>query len=112
MAVNYVLPITMVTFNSANLTSDYQDISNGGISNACFMIRVTNAATTLIAISYDGETDHDLIPIGGSVTLNFQGNNQPQNSKNNLRAGTKVYAKGTAGVGTIGLAGYYQPQGI
>ena len=108
---NYVLPISMVTFNSAALTNAYQDISNGGISNACFMIRITNAATTTIAISFDGTHDHDLVPANSSITLNFQTNSQPQTSINNLRAGTLVYAKGAAGVGTIGLAGYYQPQG-
>lgn len=113
MAVkNTVLPLTMVTFNSADLTGSYQDISNGGIAHACFLLRITNAATTTIAISFDGVHDHDLVNADSDISLNFQTNAQPLTNIANMAAGTKVYAKGTAGTGTIGLAGYYQPQGV
>ncbi len=108
MSRNSVKALELATFNSASLSSSYQAIDADGFLKSPFFIRIVNAASTAITVSYDGTTDNEYIPANGVFELNSQQNAQPNNWVCKWPIGTVVYIKGTAGTGTIALSGYYQ----
>lgn len=110
MAVkNSVAAIPMATFDTANLTANFQ-LMNTGLAQACFLLRFCNSSGVDVIISYDGATNHDLISANSVNTLPFQSNNQPQNNTALMAAKTKVWVKQrtAAGAGALTLSGYYQ----
>ena len=109
MAQNYLQAIEGETFNAATLTGTPQPINPNGLPEACNILRITNASTVAVAISYDGVTDNDAVLSNQVLTLNAQTNALPNGNVALFRKGTIVYVYGTAaGVGEIILAGYYQ----
>lgn len=112
MAVkNIVLPIPLSSVASSTFLGAYLLLSaTTGLPHPCIIIRIVNNSDTDATISYDGVNDHDFVPAMGSLNLEFQTNSQPQNQVCSLAQGTKIYVKGTVGIGLIYLAGYYQPQ--
>lgn len=106
---NFIVPIplTSVTSSSINNTT-YTAINDAGLPHACSIVRIINASSTAVQISYNGTTDHDYVAAGGTIQLDLQTNRQPNGQVALLRAGTVIYVKGTAGTGFLGLAAYYQ----
>lgn len=81
-----------------------------GFPYACFLIRLVNNTNQDINISFDGVTDNDYLVAGQTMQLTSQ-TNSPYNIDCALfPIGTKVYAKGLAGNGTVYLTGYYLQQ--
>ncbi len=110
---NSVSPITLTSFDSANLTANYQLLTGAmGIPHPLFYLKIINSSTLVVTVSYDGVNDHDVIFGQTTQSINFQTNNQPTNQNALLPQGTKVYVKGNAGVGLIYLSGWFQPQGV
>lgn len=112
MAVkNSIQAIELTSIDSATFTGAYQAINASGLDNSCFMIRIINNSNRDITISYDGTNDHDFVQDTLSLQVNFQTNAQPNTNIANIRKGTIVYVKGTAGgTGLVYLAAYYQAQ--
>lgn len=109
---NKVLPIPLTSIDSATFTGAYQLLSGaGGITNPCIMLHIANNANVSVTISYDGVNDHDFLLANSQRELNFQTNANAQNWAASLAQGTKVYVKGAAGLGSVYLSGFYQPQG-
>jgi hypothetical protein len=112
MTVNSrVKAVTAARFNTAALTGGYDLINLGGLSHACFLIRILNRSNVSLEISYDAVHTHDFIPADSSMELNFQTNSQPSNYVALMRKGQLVYVLNPnqgAGVGYIYLIGYYQ----
>ena len=108
---NIVKAQPISTVNAANLLANAYLAMNAGFPDAIFMIRILNASNTNVFVSYDAINDNDFVPSGnGILELNFQSNAQPNNFVTLLSKGTRVYLRATAGVGSIFLAAYYQPQ--
>lgn len=93
--------------NSAALSGTYAIINSGGLPNPCFKLRVMNASTQDVTISYDGVTDHEVVLSDSTLDIDVQNNSQPASYVANFPKGTVVWAKGTAGVGFIYVSGYY-----
>lgn len=111
MAVkNSILPIPLTNIASSSVTGSYAAINASGLPNAVCVVRITNASTKDVTISYDGSNDHDYLVSGTVLLLFLQSNSQPNNFIANISKGTVVYVKGTGGTGNIYLAGWYQPQ--
>ena len=109
---NKVLPIPLTSIDSATFTGSYQLLSaTDGIANPCIMLHIANNSNVSITISYDGTNDHDFLLSDTDRELNFQSNANPQNFAASLAQGTKIYVKGSAGIGLVYLSGFYQPQG-
>jgi hypothetical protein len=112
MAKNSIAPIPLTSIDSATFTGAYQLVSGaGGLTNACFLIRIINNSTKDVTISYNGTNDHDFVPAGKEVQLQFQTNKSPQGYAALIAQGTKIYVKGAAGVGLVYLSGYFSPVG-
>jgi len=90
-----------VTYTAINAVAN-------GLDGPCFMIRITNASSSGVLVSYDGINDHDILLDGHILQLDFQTNSRPGNKVAQLAKGTKVYVRGAAGQGNIYLSGWYQ----
>jgi len=106
MPVNYVSAVPMSSKNTAALTGGY-DLVVTGLPEACSILRIINDSNTDVIISYDGATNHDYVIAGTSLQLNAQANAQPDSWLSLFKQGQKIYVKGTAGVGFVYVAAYY-----
>ena len=92
------------TFDLATLSASYQLVGTV-LANASVYLRIKNTSAVAVTISFDGVTDHDIIPAGEAVPYNFGSNAQSTAGDNRfaLAKGTGIYAKGAAagGAGTL-----------
>jgi len=107
MAQNSVKPFVLSSVLSSALTGVYAPLNATGFIQAPFLIRIINAGSTAITVSYNGVDDHEFIPINGIFELASQTNSQPNAQMALIPKHTIVYIKGTAGTGSIYLSGYY-----
>lgn len=107
MAQNSVKALTLSSLDSAAVVATYSAINGSGFAKPIFFLRIVNASNAAITISYDGVNDHEYIPANGVFELPAQTNSQPNAQTALFSARTIVYVKGTAGVGTIYLSGYF-----
>jgi hypothetical protein len=82
------------------------------LQEPCFLMRIINASTEDIWISYDGVTDHDYLPAGYTTTINYQTNALPNAYVAQEPKGLTVYVKDVIAplkpLGSIILAAYTQ----
>lgn len=109
MAQIRVKAIPLESFDSASLMATYQPINSDGLPEACFIVRIVNGGNTAVTISYDGIDDHDVLFAGSILELSTPINTRLTSQGALFSKGTIVYVKGTAGIGSIAVAGYYQP---
>lgn len=112
MAVtNKVLANSFSSFNATLLDVDYL-LCNAGIPQPAFALRFVNTSDQNIKISYDGTTDHDLIPAHDFVEIYFQLNNRGNSHIALFPRNTPVYVAfetGPAKGGYLYVISYYQP---
>jgi hypothetical protein len=107
MAQNSVKALLLHSVLSSTVTTSYAPLNGTGFTQAPFLIRINNASSMGITISYDGVNDHEFIPANTVFQLNAQTNAQPNAQTALFPKFTIVYVKGTAGTGNIYLSGYY-----
>ncbi len=107
MAQNSVKAFALSSLASASVTGTYAPLNGTGFIQAPFFVRIVNASSMAITISYNGVIDNEFVPSGGVFELPSQTNSQPNAQVALLPKGTVVYIKGTAGTGTVYLSGYY-----
>ncbi len=107
MAQNSVKPLDLASVLSSTVTALYAPLNGTGFSQAPFFIRIINASNMAITISYDGVNDHDFVVANSVLEIPCQSNAQPGAFVALFPKNTIVYIKGTAGTGTIYIAGYY-----
>ncbi len=104
---NTVKAVPLDDIDSATLNGTYAIINSGGLPHPCFLLRVMNASTKDVTISYDGSTDNEVVLANSTLVVNAQANSQPASYIANFPKGFIVWAKGTAGVGFIYVSAYY-----
>lgn len=109
MSKNRLLAIPLGTFDSANLTANYQTIYADGLPHSLVYLRIINTSTVDIIISYDGVTAGDYITSDTTFILPAQQNSAPRNHVAMIAAGTMLSVKQAtaAGIGNIYISGYY-----
>lgn len=107
MSQNSVKALPLSTVASSTLTASYQSMNPSGFSHPVFFLRLVNGGSTAITVSYNGITDNDVVPANSVLEIPSQANSQPSAHYALWSARTQVYIKGTAGTGSITLAGYY-----
>ena len=111
MAQLRVQAIPLTTISSAILQAlVYTPINGLGLPNPCFLVRVINNSNQSITISFGGETDSDIVPANSTLDIATPINTLQNSLGAQFSKGTIIYARGTAGVGSIGVAGYFQNQ--
>ena len=109
MSKDSIKPLLITSVDSSTLgLGAYSVINADGLDGPCFMIRITNASSAPIIISYDGLVDHDVLVDDDVLQLDFQTNSRPGNKVAQMAKGTKIYVRGAAGQGFIYLSGWYQ----
>lgn len=107
MAQNSVKPFILSSVLSSTVTGLYAPLNGTGFIQAPFFIRIINASSMAITVSYNGVDDHEFIPANTVFELPSQTNSQPNAQVALFPKYTVVYIKGTAGTGNIYLSGYY-----
>ena len=107
MAQNSVKSFVLSSVLSSTITALYAPLNGLGFSNSPFFIRVINASSTAITLSYNGTDDNEFIPANSVFELSSQANAQPGAQVALFSKNTIVYVKGTAGTGNVYLSGYY-----
>lgn len=103
-ATNKLQPIERLTFNTASLSGSYQTMSASGFADDIVIFQMYNSSSNDVDVSFDGSTDHNIIPAGGLLILDVQANKEGLRAA--LRKGQEVWLKGTAGVGTCYAMGW------
>jgi len=108
MAQNSVKPSQLTTILSSTLIANtFQAINPDGFEEAPFFVRITNASTQPVVISYDGINDNEAVLSLDSFDFPSQANALPNGQVALFPKYTKVYARGIAGTGNIFLSAYY-----
>lgn len=107
MPVNFVRSIDAQEFDTAILDAAYLIANSFEVEGSISILHIFNDSNTSVIISYDGVNDHDVIPLLTGVTYNLQSNASPQNFEYKIKKGSRVYVRGTAGVGNIYFSGWY-----
>jgi hypothetical protein len=106
---NKIDPVEMHTFDTSTLTGSYQVVSSGGFSDDLIVYKMYNGGSEDVTISYDGSTDHDVIPSGGFFILDIQAN--ATGNRAAWPAGRELFVKGSASAGTLYETGYTLKRG-
>jgi hypothetical protein len=101
--------IPRAVFNTATITGTYQALNGTGFGDDIKILKIYNAGTQGIDISYDGVTDHDFYPSGATIIIDLQ-TNHADNSAYGAgtlygRKGQVIFGKGTAGTGNLYIIG-------
>jgi hypothetical protein len=107
MAQNSVKAFLLSSVLSSAVTGLYTALNGTGFPQAPFFIRIINASSNAITISYNGIDDNEFIPANSVFELPSQTNSQPNAQVALFPKYTIVYIKGTAGTGNVYLSGYY-----
>lgn len=99
-----IIPQPLRTIDSATLTGTYQPIGIP-LSFACCLIKFVNNSTTLITISWDGVTDHDIIP-ANSFALYDICSDAGSTRGLYIAQGTQFFAKAAAGSGLLYITAF------
>jgi hypothetical protein len=96
---------TSQSFNSAALVAGWNLVAYS--DHPDFLLRIINGSNTLVEVSYDGVTLNDAIPANTAFQIYTQTNSLPNAKVALFSKNLGVWIRGTAGVGTIYVAGYY-----
>lgn len=107
MAKDTVKALVLTSIASATIGASYAAINPNGAEGSCFFLRIVNDSNQSITISYDGINDNEFLLADTFLEIGTQTNSQPNARFALFSKYTKVYVKGTAGVGNIYLSGYY-----
>lgn len=97
-------PVAAHTFDTSGLSGSFQVVSAGGFSVDLVIYKIYNNGTTLVEISYDGSTVHDVIPPKGAFIYDVMANKE--GSRAAWPAGRELSVRGTAGTGDLYEIGY------
>lgn len=99
---DYFQCIPMAVFDTATLAETYAALNGSGFGDDIKILKIYNAGTIGITISYDnGVTDHDFYPSGATQIIDLQSNHP---TEGNYAKGTKVGRKGQIIMGKRGVA--------
>lgn len=98
-------PNPLSSINSASFTGSYQLLGTT-LPNACRIIKLTNNSNVAVTISWDGVTDHEILPAGSFVLLDASANKE-NSGICEISQGTQFLVKGSAGTGSVYLSSYF-----
>lgn len=106
MRSNSVSFIPLTTLDASTINAGtYTAINPDGLLHPCLYVYVVNDNNTAIFISQDDDNDHLYVPADSTAVLPAQTYALPQGEVALWPAGFVFYVRGTAGNGTIALAG-------
>lgn len=110
MAQNKVKATTRGTLAGSSLTTSYQAINATPFAGPCFRVAIYNTTAAAVDISYDGSTDHDVVPASSYIVIDAETNAQPTANMALFAKNLIVYVKGASAAGSVYVSGYYVTQ--
>lgn len=105
---NTVKAVPLASRNANTFNNTFQLVTT--LPQACFLVRIINNSNTLVEVSYDGATAHDIAAAGAILQLQVDTPNQVNSEGARFALGMTIYVLGAAaGIGFIDVAAYYQP---
>jgi hypothetical protein len=101
-----VLPETLRSIDSATFTGAYQALGTALTHNAV-LAKFVNNSNILITVSWNGVSDHDVIPAGSFALYDITANKPDSTPGFFIGKGTQFYVKAAAGVGLVYLTILY-----
>ena len=98
-------------YDASAATGGYEIFNTGGLSHACFYVKIVNDSNAPIEISYDGANTHDVVRSDSDAVLNLQTNSRLDNSVAYMPKGTLLHILIDLKynpTGYVYLIGYYQ----
>ncbi len=108
---NTMLAMPLQTVASAGIAVGYTTANSVTIGHSVSILRINNATTQALTVSYDGVTDHEYLVNGQTLQIDAQTNSLPNAVCCNFKNGLQIFFKGGAGTGQVAISGYYQPLG-
>ena len=96
-----VTPDPIRKIDSATFTGAYQALG-AKLTKPIRIMKFVNLSNVSVTISFDGATDHDIIPSEGFALYDFT-SDKVQDDGYYVSAGTQIWIKGAAGVGSVFL---------
>ena len=96
---------TLRSIDSATFTGSYQTLGTP-LAHPSYICKMINNSSSLVTISIDGVNDIDIAP-ANSFWLYDEGKENPSACLAALPAGTQIYVKGSAGIGSVYLVSQY-----
>lgn len=100
-----ILPETLRSIDSATFTGAYQALGIP-LAHAPCLVKFVNNSNQLVTISWNGVTDHDIMP-SSSFSLYDITSNACREGGLYISKNTQFYVKGAAGVGSVYLVVFY-----
>lgn len=98
-------PDAIRSIDSATFTGSYQKVGSA-LTYPTRIVHFLNNSSVLVTISWDGSTDHAVIPSGGFILLDVSSNRETANQCE-IAANTQFYVKGSASTGLFYISTYY-----
>lgn len=113
---NAVWPMPLMFVDTDDIATDtwtvaVDDDDNEIVGYPLIMLRITNASSQDIYISFDGVNKHEFIEANSRIEINFQANQSPNNQVSKLPSNTKLYVQGpTSQDEYVYFSGYFNQQ--
>lgn len=102
-----VLPGVLLTTTSAAIGAGAGSyIALGTLLHPARIVKFTNNTTQDVTVSWDGTNNHEYVPAGSFVLLDFT-SNAVSGAPLSVNNSTVFYGKGTAGTGSFYISYYY-----
>ncbi len=111
--------VEMAVFNTAALSGTYQALNGSaqytiytgsGFPDSIKSLKIYNASTVGVTVSFDGVTRNDFWPAGATIILDIQANHADNSAYAagtlNGAMGQIIYGLGSAGVGNLYISAY------
>jgi hypothetical protein len=104
---NSIAAIPMASFDAVGLGAAFSVIDAVGFDEPILLLRINNACSSPIIVSYDGIIDHDYVDADAYMQISF--NSADGDDLLQFKKGTRVYVRGAAqSTGLVYLTGYYR----
>jgi hypothetical protein len=100
-----IFPDAIRSIDSATFTGSYQAVGTK-LTYPTRIVKFTNNSTVLVTVSWNGTSDHEILPAGSFLLLDVSSDRETSGIFE-IGANTQFYVKGSAGTGSFYISTYY-----
>jgi len=111
MNSDFITLIPLETFDSGDITANYQVVNAAGFPGSLRYIRIQSTMDEPLFISFDGQYAHEYMMDYDFIDLNAQECSVPSNGRSVFKNKTKVYVRAVDVLpkgGMLYISGFYQ----
>lgn len=100
-----IFPDTIRSIDSATFTGSYQAVGTK-LTYPTRIVKFTNNSTVLVTVSWNGSSDHEVLPAGSFLLLDVSSDRETSGIFE-IGANTQFSVKGSSGTGLVYISTYY-----